>query len=692
MPLGIARLNTLARLLSEAAPTRTPKTITAVGNAQVSTAQSKFGGASALFDGSGDSLSVANNSSFNVGSGDWTVESYVRFNVVTGDRGIFSYFANQEVNNNNDYRGINIRFSSNVSPTGLRTVIRDGASSIVLQSAWSPSVNTWYHVAVVRNGSSLKTYIDGTQIGSTTINISVGSPTSAPLLIGESQTVANSSFDGYIDEVRYSNTARYTSNFTPSNSAFTNDANTLLLIHADGYTGYTTFIDDGGQTIQTPARGANTITSFNSAAVTTSQSKFGTGSLDLNGSNQYLRIYNTANTLSLANDFTIECWLKPKSTSDTIRTIFWNPPTGHLLYLTRGTNWGIYLWNGSSNVLGADSNISINTNNWYHVAMTRSNGSVRMFIDGQLIVGPSTYTGTLFNGAEQYIGYYSGNYTFAYIDEFRISNTARYTSAFTPSTSAFTNDADTVLLMHADDYNGSTDFIDDNGVNPVFSSDSYSSYLKLAVPFDKYYGVKDVAYLITGSGSTSARTQGSSSTMSSADSYWNTYPYYGSSLLNTRDGSALTYNIDGNIPSSASGTFVVEGWFKPTDNTTNQNWVLSSADNNGRWLFGFNTGASISFGSENNIGFGSSTWQHVAIVCDAGTKRFYLNGVYKGAWVSDNAYFSPLHVGQFNSGDANDYRGYIQDFRVYVGTNKGYTGTNASAANFTLPTSIIASY
>jgi hypothetical protein len=52
----------------------TPKTVVANGNIQISTAQSKFGGASAYFDGSGDFLQIANNQDFNMGSGDFTIE------------------------------------------------------------------------------------------------------------------------------------------------------------------------------------------------------------------------------------------------------------------------------------------------------------------------------------------------------------------------------------------------------------------------------------------------------------------------------------------------------------------------------------------------------------------------------------------------------------------------------------------
>jgi len=117
---------------------------------------------------------------------------------------------------------------------------------------------------------------------------------------------------------------------------------------------------------------------------------------------------------------------------------------------------------------------------------------------------------------------------------------------------------------------------------------------------------------------------------------------------------------------------------------------MSSADTNGRWLFGINTGSTFTFAGENNCGIGSG-WHHVAVVLDAGVRRFYVDGIYKGAWDTANTGFTTLHIAQFSSTDANDYNGWIQDLRVTSGTNRGYTGTDAGTANFTLPSSIIES-
>ena len=65
--------------------------------------------------------------------------------------------------------------------------------------------------------------------------------------IGAELTTFNTPFNGYIDEVRVSKIARYTTTFTPATTPFQNDVNTLLLLHMDGTNASTVFIDDNGQ-------------------------------------------------------------------------------------------------------------------------------------------------------------------------------------------------------------------------------------------------------------------------------------------------------------------------------------------------------------------------------------------------------------------------------------------------------------
>ena len=228
----------------------------------------------------------------------------------------------------------------------------------------------------------------------------------------------------------------------------------------------------------------------------------------------------------------------------------------------------------------------------------------------------------------------------------------------------------------------------------VYRSDAYSANLLLAVPFSSRTGMTDIAWRIRGSGGSAAVTDGTNTDMNTAQVKWTSSPNYVQSVksTNTSGQQALTYTLPSALPDATAGSnsYVVEGWFYANDATTNANWALSSADANGRWVVGINSGSAFTFASENNCGIGTG-WHHVAIVLDSGTRRFYTDGIYRGAWDTANTGFTTLHIAQFSSTDENDYNGWIQDLRVYSGTNRGYTGTNSGSANFTLPASIIQS-
>jgi hypothetical protein len=100
------------------------------------------------------------------------------------------------------------------------------------------------------------------------------------------------------------------------------------------------------------------------------------------------------------------------------------------------------------------------TNTWYHFAATRQSGTLRLFVNGVL---EHTSTQTISISTASRIVYVGGPTAMnGYADEIRISNIARYTAGFTPSTTPFVNDANTLLLIHADGTNGSTTFTDDN--------------------------------------------------------------------------------------------------------------------------------------------------------------------------------------------------------------------------------------
>jgi hypothetical protein len=207
---------------------RTAKTITVGGNAQVDTAQLKFGNASALFDGTSDYLSVSSGG-FNVGTGNITIEFFVRHNAIN-DQQVYCDF---RTGSNNHF--IFYMRSDN------KLELYDGGSTYT--STVTMATNTWYHLAISRNGTSLKVYRDGTEVMSATNSRNLSDNSS--IAIGSSyEFTSTNSVNGWIDEFRVSSTARYTAAFTPTTVPFVNDSNTLLLLHCDGTDASTTFTDD----------------------------------------------------------------------------------------------------------------------------------------------------------------------------------------------------------------------------------------------------------------------------------------------------------------------------------------------------------------------------------------------------------------------------------------------------------------
>lgn len=191
-------------------------TVTVAGNSQIDTAQSEFGGASGLFDGTGDSLSIADSANWNFGSGDLTIDLWVRFNSVNAPN-----FYSQYVDNNN-------RFAFRLNGAGnLQFFIISGGTTLANYATATPpgfTTATWYHLALVRSGTSVFIFVNGvsqTLTVSTAISTNSVPDLAAVLHIGSTDGAVND-FNGWIDEYRViKGTAVWTSNFTSPTSAYT---------------------------------------------------------------------------------------------------------------------------------------------------------------------------------------------------------------------------------------------------------------------------------------------------------------------------------------------------------------------------------------------------------------------------------------------------------------------------------------
>ena len=183
-----------------------------VGNAQISTSVKKYGTGSMAFDGTGDYLSIPDNQAFNF-AGDFTIEFWMYANSVTGSIGVLGKRASET-----NYAPFVMEFGSSTLQLYLSTSGSSWAVSAL--STATLSTATWYHIAVVRSGSTVYLFVNGTSVGSTGTASGSLMINTSPITIGRtavSPTAAD--FNGYIDDIRISKFARYTSNFTAPTAA-----------------------------------------------------------------------------------------------------------------------------------------------------------------------------------------------------------------------------------------------------------------------------------------------------------------------------------------------------------------------------------------------------------------------------------------------------------------------------------------
>jgi len=178
------------------------KTWTPSGGAKITTTQSVFGGASGYMVANGY-ITTPSVSDFAFGTGDFTVDFRIRLTGLNYPRTYIEFNNGAHNNNitNNDASG-NIR-------------VHLGASNTSYDFATGLSANTWYHIALVRSGTDLMLFKDGTKVGSNQTDSTNITSNAYSLQVG------GPSVDSYIDELRIGKgVARWTSNFTPPSDEY----------------------------------------------------------------------------------------------------------------------------------------------------------------------------------------------------------------------------------------------------------------------------------------------------------------------------------------------------------------------------------------------------------------------------------------------------------------------------------------
>ena len=374
-------------------------------------------GGSLYLNGSTDYLNTASVSPLQFGTNSFTIELWIYPLAGSLTANLFDFRTS----------AVNGLYPTLLLNAGALNYYTNSATQI---TGGAPAPYAWSHVALVRNSTSTILYLNGVQTGSTyTDSNNYLDGTSAPVIGGSGFSRGTSYFNGYISNLRIVNgTAVYTSAFTPPTAPLTPIKNASLLL-----LGTNTGIQD--------ATGKNDITTVGSAKTQANTVKYGTGAMYFDGAGSSMYVPSNVKFGFGTGNFTIEFWLYLNAT--TTQTIFSELSTGstqvvpHIYYSNAS---GIrYFVNGADVITGG----ALSTGTWYHIAVCRSSGSTKMFING-------TQTGSTYTDSNNYLsstpiilGDYdippTGTSTLnGYLDDLRITNgVARYTANFTPPASAF---------------------------------------------------------------------------------------------------------------------------------------------------------------------------------------------------------------------------------------------------------------
>ena len=624
-----------------------------------------------------DNIYAANNAAFAIGTNNFTVEFWAYWTVWAS--------TNQRMILMGQSGASPFEISRDSGADVLKIYTNTSAK---ISYTWTPTLATWYHVAVVRSGTGtnqLILYINGTNVATGT---SADSISANNFFIGGLNWAAGYNMQGYISNVRFVNgTAVYTGNFTPPTAplpstqsagtniaAVTGTATALLACQSNR------FKDNSSNNFTLTASGSPRV-QYDIQPFTAPTPSFGAALF--NGSTDYLSLTPTSAFNFSTNNWTIEMWLNLNTVSAQQVFLSFGYEAGtqrsFVLYLTSSNVLQFaFSTNGSNNTdtsLGA-SGLTVGT--WNHLAIVRNGATITAYRNGvaygtTISIGASSinYTPGAFK-----IGLDSVNYTNGYISNLRIVNgTAVYTGAFTPPTGSVTQTGGT----YSSTTNVNTSIPSANTSLLLNFTDSNYSSVSTAAQNTIFVDSSANQFNITKSGNPS---QGSF-TPYWLDRYWSVF-FSGSSdyLSITPTGpQALTFQH--------TGDFTYECWVY-WNGTVPSDWPMIFDTRPSNVGYSNAIACNIHFSTYRlnfyldstnyywgATAFPSNSWVHVAVVRSGGVVRIYQNGVVgTDTRANSNTFTSAasLRIGA-NIANIGWWPGYISNFRVH--------GTALYTASFT---------
>ncbi len=197
---------------------------TAAGGAKTVTAQSKFGGSSGVFDGTGDNITTAGSTNFAFGSGAFTIDAWIMINAVPGTNQIMDLLTNGAFATA-PYGGFEFGLRDYSGVLNFYIVFFNGTDGTVLGAAnQAPGVafstGVWTHIAAIRSGNNIYFAKNGA-LGSAVGFTATQTDNNNTLNFAGASRSGRLDYNGWANELRISKgIARWTANFTPMTMAY----------------------------------------------------------------------------------------------------------------------------------------------------------------------------------------------------------------------------------------------------------------------------------------------------------------------------------------------------------------------------------------------------------------------------------------------------------------------------------------